>query len=74
MGEITGFLVGASGKEPACQSRRRDEGSVPGFRRSPGGGAQRSTPMFLTGESHGQRSLVGYSPQDPKESDPIEAT
>ena len=22
------------------------------------------TPVFLPGESHGQRSLVGYSPQD----------
>ena len=25
-------------------------------------------PIFLLGESHGQRSLVGYSPQGPKES------
>ena len=27
------------------------------------------TPVFLPGESHGQRSLVGYSPWDTKESD-----
>ena len=27
------------------------------------------TPVFLPGESHGQRSLVGYSPWDHKESD-----
>ena len=26
------------------------------------------TPVFLPGESHGQRSLVGYSPQGHKES------
>ena len=26
------------------------------------------TPVFLPGESQGQRSLVGYSPQDCKES------
>ena len=26
------------------------------------------TPVFLPEESHGQRSLVGYSPWDPKES------
>ena len=26
------------------------------------------TPVFLPGESHGQRSLAGYSPQDNKES------
>ena len=28
-----------------------------------------SIPVFLPGESHGQRSLVGYSPQDCKELD-----
>ena len=27
------------------------------------------TPVFLPGESHGQRSLVGYSPWGRKESD-----
>ena len=32
------------------------------------------TPVFLPGESHGQRSLVGYSPQGCKELDTIEAT
>ena len=31
-----------------------------------------STPIFLPGESHGQRSLVGYSPWDHKESDMTE--
>ena len=30
------------------------------------------TPAFLPGESHGQRSLVGYSPQGHKESDTTE--
>ena len=30
------------------------------------------TPVFLPGESHGQRSLVGYSPQGHKESDTTE--
>ena len=30
------------------------------------------TPVFLLGESHGQRSLVGYSPWDCKESDTTE--
>ena len=30
------------------------------------------TPVFLPGESHGQRSLVGYSSQDCKESDRTE--
>jgi len=27
------------------------------------------TPVFLSGKSHGQRSLAGYSPWDYKESD-----
>ena len=31
-----------------------------------------STPVFLPGEFHGQRSLVGYGPQDRKESDTTE--
>ena len=30
------------------------------------------TPGFLPGESHGQRSLVGYSPRGHKESDMTE--
>ena len=30
------------------------------------------TPVFLPGESHGQRSLVGYSPWGPKELDTAE--
>ena len=32
------------------------------------------TPIFLPGESHGQRSLVAYSPRGHKESDMTEAT
>ena len=31
-----------------------------------------STPVFLPGESYGQRSLVGYSPRGHKESDRTE--
>ena len=31
-----------------------------------------TTPVFLPGESHGQRSLVGYSPWGRKESDTSE--
>ena len=36
--------------------------------------AWRPTPVFLPGKSHGQRSLVGYSPWGHKESDTTEAT
>ena len=32
------------------------------------------TPAFLPGESHGRRSLVGFSPKGCKESDTTEAT
>ena len=32
------------------------------------------TLVFLPGESHGQRTLAGYSPQRHKESDTTEAT
>ena len=31
-------------------------------------------PVFLPGESHGQRSLAGYGPEDCQESDTTEAT
>ena len=34
--------------------------------------AWQPTPVFLPGEPHGQRSLVGYSPWDLKESDMTE--
>ena len=33
---------------------------IPGLGRCPGGG--QPTPVFLAEESHGQRSLAGYSP------------
>ena len=46
----------------------RDTGSIPGLGRSPGGGMA-THPVFLPGESHGQRSLVGYSPWGRKELD-----
>ena len=58
-----GFPGGAGGKEPACQSRSRRRlefdlwvGKFPWRRK------RQPTPGFLSGESHGQRTLVGYSP------------
>ena len=36
--------------------------------------AWQPTPVFLPGESHGQRSLAGYSPWGPTESDTSEET
>ena len=40
----------------------REEGSIPGSERSSGEG--NGSPLLLAGKSHGQWSLVGYSPQD----------
>ena len=49
-----------SGKEPAYQAG--DMGLIPGLRKIPWRRKWQPTPVFLPGESHGQRSLVGYSP------------
>ena len=46
-----------------------DVGLIPGLGPSPGEGSGNSTSVFLPGESHGQRSLAGYSPGGRKESD-----
>ena len=45
---------------PAKAGDIRDAGSIPGLGRSPREG--NGNPVFLPGESHGQRSLMGYSP------------
>ena len=58
-----GFLGGANGKEHACPCRRHKRHEFnPWVRMIPWRRAWQSTPVFLPGESHGQRSLVGYSP------------
>ena len=49
-----------------------DPGSIPGLGRSPGEGNGNPLPAFLPGKSHGERSLVGYSPWGRKESDMTE--
>ena len=52
---------------PVCIGDVRDAGSVPGLGRSPGEGNGNPLPLaFLPGESHGQRSRAGYSPQGHK--------
>ena len=40
----------------------RGVGLIPESERSPGCRACQLSPVFFPGESHGQRSLVGYSP------------
>ena len=65
-----GFPGGSDGKNKTKQSAcyAGDPGSIPVSRRSPGEGKWQLTLVFLPGESHGQRSLVGYSPWGRKES------
>ena len=70
-----GFSGGPSGKEPACQCRRQKRcGFDPRVGTIPWRRALQPTPIFLPGESHGQRSLEGYSGWGFKESDTTEAT
>ena len=58
-----GFPGGAGGKEPVCQCRRcTRRGYDPRVGKIPWRKAWQPTPVFLPGESHGQRSLVGSSP------------
>ena len=72
-----GFSGRASSNELACQCRR-DKGcrfnrwvrKIQMQKRR----AQQPTPVSLPGESHGHRSLAGYSPNGHKESDMTEAT
>ena len=52
---------------PANAGDIKDAGVVPGWE-DPQRRAWQLTPIFVPGESHGQRSLVGYSPQGQKES------
>ena len=57
---------------PANARDIKDTGSIPGSGRSPGEGNGNHSPVFLPGESHGQRSMVGYSPWGRKELDTTE--
>ena len=55
-----GFPGGTSGEEPTCQHRRcKGRGFGPWVRKIPWRRAWQPTPVFLPGESHGQRSLEG---------------
>ena len=64
------FPGGPDGKESACNAA--DLGSIPRLGRSLGEGNGDPLPVFLPGELHGQKSLVGYSPWGRKESDTTE--
>ena len=57
---VMGFLYTSVGKESACSAG--DPVSSPGLGIFPWRRKWQSTPVFLPGESHGQRSLAGCSP------------
>ena len=60
-----GFPGGISGKEPACQCRRRKRnGFNPWVRKMPWRRKWQPTLVSLPRESHGQRTLVDYGPWD----------
>jgi len=52
----------------------RDAGSIPRSGRSPGGGNGNPFQYSCLENPHGQRSLVGYSPQGHTESDTTKVT
>ena len=60
----------SDGKESSCNVR--DLGSIPGLARSPRKGTDNPLQYSCLGNSHGQRSLVGYSSRGPKELDTTE--
>ena len=62
-----------NGKELTCQYRRHKRSSSDSWvHKIPWRRKWQPTPVFLPGKSHGQRSLAGYSPWGPKESDRTE--
>ena len=68
-------ICGASGKEATCWCRRHKRYQFnPWIGKIPWKRIWLPTAVFLPGESHGQRSLVGYSPWGLKESDTTEVS
>ena len=65
-----GLPGGSDAKESACNVG--DLGLIPGLGRFPWRRGWQPTPVFLPGESHGQRSLAGYSPWGRKHMDMTE--
>ena len=60
---ILGFPSGTGGKESGCQWRKhKRRGFDPWVWKIPWRRKWQPTPVFLPGESYGQRSLEGYSP------------
>ena len=71
--EKAGFKLNIQkNKDRGISCNAGDQGAIPWSERSSGERQQQSTPVFLPGEFHGQRSLAGYSPWGCKELDTTE--
>ena len=68
--QIQGFPGGSDGKEFACNAGDLD--STPGLGRFPEGGHGNPVQYSYLEKTYGERSLEGYSPWGPKESDMTE--
>ena len=72
---VSSKLGGASGKDPTCQCGRLKRLRFnPWVRKIPWRRTWQPTPVFLTRQSNGQGSLMGYSPWGHKELDTTEVT
>ena len=74
-----GVIYGQKGASPVAQWLKthlqcRRLGFNPWVRKIPWSRAWQPTPVYLPGESLGQRSLAGYGPQSRKELDVTKAT
>ena len=71
-----GFLGGSAVVKnlPANAKRQKKHEFDPWVRKIPWSRTWQPSPVFSPGESHGQRSLEGYSPRSHKESDTTEHT
>ena len=75
MHKLGAFPGGTSGKEPACQRRRPKRCEFDSWVEKISWRKKwQPTPVFLSGESQGPKSLAGYSPQDHKKADTTKAT
>ena len=74
--QLKGFLGGSVSKESTCKAgdclQYKRPSSDPWVRKFPWRRKWQPTPILLPGKSHGQSSLVGYSPWGHKESDMTE--
>ena len=71
---VLGFPDDASSKEPSRQCSRPEMRVLSLGREDLLEEGQQPTAVFLSGESHGQRNLAGYSPQGLRKSNTTEVT